>query len=190
MNKRFLSLAVLVLLVSATPVFAASAKSLPVPVAGNFTDVSGGRGTFAGTYHIVQFAAENDQLVAKGFLTGTLTDSTGRALGSVMKEVAIPVSVNRTAAGAPGRVKAADVRTTATTCDILNLDLGPLDLNLLGLQVDLAQVVLDITAQTGSGNLLGNLLCAVTRLLDGVGTLVDLSNLLNQILQALLGILG
>jgi hypothetical protein len=190
LNKRHLSLAALILavsVVSATPAFA-SAKSLPVPVGGNFTDITGGRGTFTGTYNIVQFAVENNQLVAKAILTGSMTDSTGRVLGSVLKEVSVPVTVNRTSIS--GSKHAAAVKPAATTCDILNLDLGPLDLNLLGLQVDLAQVVLDITAQTGSGNLLGNLLCAVTRLLDGVGTLIDLSNLLNQILQALLNILG
>jgi hypothetical protein len=44
------------------------------------------------------------------------------------------------------------------TCDILHLTLGPLDLNLLGLMVHLDRVVLDITAQSGPGQLLGNLL--------------------------------
>jgi len=55
----------------------------------------------------------------------------------------------------------------------------------LGLQVDLSQVVLDITAQQGAGNLLGNLLCAVTGLLDSPG---GLSRLLNQILGVLQGL--
>jgi hypothetical protein len=32
------------------------------------------------------------------------------------------------------------------TCPILHLELGPLDLNLLGLRVQLNQVVLDVTA--------------------------------------------
>jgi hypothetical protein len=41
------------------------------------------------------------------------------------------------------------------------LVLGPLSLDLLGLQVDLNQVVLDIVAVTGAGNRLGNLVCAV-----------------------------
>ena len=58
-------------------------------------------------------------------------------------------------------------------CDILNLVLGPLDLNLLGLEVHLKRVVLDIVAVPGAGNLLGNLLCAVAGLLDGT----PLSNL-------------
>lgn len=70
-------------------------------------------------------------------------------------------------------------------CQILYLDLGPLDLNLLGLQVHLNEVVLNITAQQGSGNLLGNLLCAVTHLLDNTNTLSGITALLNQILGAL-----
>ena len=70
-------------------------------------------------------------------------------------------------------------------CDILNLDLGPLDLNLLGLQIDLAPVVLDITAVQGAGNLLGNLLCAVAGLLDGNGALTGISALLNRLLTGL-----
>jgi hypothetical protein len=74
------------------------------------------------------------------------------------------------------------VQVGETTCQILHLDLGPLSLNLLGLQVDLSRVVLDITAQAGAGNLLGNLLCAVAGLLDNPG---GLANLLNQILAAL-----
>jgi hypothetical protein len=68
--------------------------------------------------------------------------------------------------------------------------LGPLDLNLLGLEVSLNRVVLDIVAVTGSGNLLGNLLCAVAGLLDGAGNLsllenLRLANLLNRILNLL-----
>src|SRR5688572_3371592 len=47
------------------------------------------------------------------------------------------------------------------TCQILDLTLGPLHLDLLGLVIDLNQVHLEITAEQGPGNLLGNLLCAV-----------------------------
>ena len=45
-------------------------------------------------------------------------------------------------------------------CNVLNLTLGPLDLNLLGLRVQLNQVVLNITAIPGGG-LLGDLLCGL-----------------------------
>jgi uncharacterized protein YdeI (BOF family) len=71
------------------------------------------------------------------------------------------------------------------TCQILLLDLGPLFLDLLGLQVDLSRVVLEITAQEGAGNLLGNLLCAVVNLLNDGGLLSDLTDLLTQIFRRL-----
>jgi len=70
----------------------------------------------------------------------------------------------------------------------LTLTLGPLHLDLLGLVVDLNQVVLNITAQPGPGNLLGNLLCAVANLLNGgnlSNLLTQLVALLNQILASL-----
>lgn len=77
--------------------------------------------------------------------------------------------------------------------DILHLTPGPLDLNVLGFVVHLDQVVLDITAESWPGNLLGNLLCAVAGLLDppttgggGLGGLLQsIVNLLNQILGQL-----
>ena len=72
------------------------------------------------------------------------------------------------------------------TCSILDLTLGPLHLDLLGLIVDLNQVHLMITAQRGPGNLLGNLLCAVAGLLDGGANGNAIQQLLNQI-NAILG---
>jgi hypothetical protein len=76
----------------------------------------------------------------------------------------------------------------AGACNILNLVLGPLDLDLLGLVVHLDRVVLNVIAQSGAGNLLGNLLCAVAHLLDGLPLsqqLAQISDLLNQILVIL-----
>jgi hypothetical protein len=60
---------------------------------------------------------------------------------------------------------------TGATGNILHLSLGPVDLNLLGLDVHLdncanGPVTVDITAQPGPGNLLGNLLSGLTHLLD------------------------
>ena len=99
-------------------------------------------------------------------------------------QVAAPATrgMSAPAAAAPG------VAAAPGSCDILNLDLGPLNLDILGLQVNLQRVVLDIVAQSGAGNLLGNLLCAVAGLLDGgplAGLLGQLSTLLNQILGIL-----
>jgi hypothetical protein len=67
------------------------------------------------------------------------------------------------------------------SCRILDLTLGPLHLDLLGLVVDLSQVDLDITAVPGAGNLLGNLLCAIAGLL-GQGQTNVVARLLNQLL--------
>lgn len=52
-------------------------------------------------------------------------------------------------------------QTAQATCPVLDLILGPLNLNLLGLVVDLNQVHLTITAEQGSGTL-GDLFCSLS----------------------------
>jgi hypothetical protein len=80
---------------------------------------------------------------------------------------------------------------TSPVCPILDLDIGAIHLDLLGLVVDLAPVHLNINAESGSGNLLGNLLCAVAGLLDGPSPLsTAITNLLNSINALLQGLLG
>jgi hypothetical protein len=74
-------------------------------------------------------------------------------------------------------------------CSILHLELGPLELNLLGLVVELddcdnGPVTVDITAITGPGNLLGNLLCSIVNLLNPGLSLGDLLNLLLGLLTS------
>ena len=136
------------------------------------------QGTFSGTFKIERFAVHEGALVASGSVIGTLIDETGTTM-AIYRTVTIPVQLPSAARGA----KAADVAPLG--CDILHLVLGPLHLDLLGLVVDLNTVVLDIDAEPGAGNLLGNLLCAIVGLLDG-SNLGLLANLLNQ----LLGLLG
>ena len=95
---------------------------------------------------------------------------------------------------APGVVTTfTDVAATLTggsggTCRILELDIGAIHLDLLGLVVDLAPIHLDITAQRGPGNLLGNLLCALVGLLDRGGPLATITGVLNQINAILAGL--
>ena len=50
-------------------------------------------------------------------------------------------------------------------------------------------LILTITGETGSGNLLGNLLCALTGLLDGAGALAAILNIIDSI-NNLLGAIG
>ncbi len=137
---------------------------------------------FAGTFAPTEFTATDTDVIATGTLTGTLTDSAGTALGSVDEPVSIPVDLANSGSG--------DSTLAAADCQILDLRLRPLDLDLLGLVVHLDTVHLNITAETGSGNLLGNLLCAVTGLLDGAGALSEIAALLNQILAILNGLGG
>lgn len=128
--------------------------------------------TFRGHFTVTRFATRNGKTVALGTLTGRLGNRTIKP-----KQVAIPATVPSPLSGAA---------RTAAACPILHLTLGPLNLNLLGLQVHLNQVVLDITAQSGPGNLLGNLLCSVANLLNTQSVLgTQLQGLLN-IVQTLL----
>lgn len=71
-------------------------------------------------------------------------------------------------------------------CPILNLSLGPINLDLLGLNVDTSPICLDITAVPGSGALLGNLLCGIANLLNsGLTQSAVLSGLTPQELATL-----
>ena len=154
---------------SAAPTVAADpVGTLTSTVTGTYTDAAGGVGTFTGTFTPSQFATNGDQLTATGTLAGDLVDSTGATQ-----------SVSQT------QTFAVDDITAAATCQVLDLNLAPLDLNLLGLTVHLDRVHLNITAVPGAGNLLGNLVCAIAGLLNGPGALAQIAALLNQILALL-----
>ncbi|BCJ52603.1 hypothetical protein Asp14428_40780 [Actinoplanes sp. NBRC 14428] len=154
----------------------ATAGTMTSTVTGTFTDALGGTGAVTGTFTPTRFVAQGQRLLATGTLHSVLTDSAGTAVGTTDTTATLPVQLP--GAGAAG---------ARAECPVLDLVLGPLDLDLLGLQVHLNRVVLDITAVSGPGNLLGNLLCAITNLLNGglPLPLPLLSNLLNQILALL-----
>jgi hypothetical protein len=158
--KASLVLAALALAISSLAGFAATANAAP-PTGGITSSIPC---TIAGVPSTCQLTVTSFQVV-NGVLTAVGTVSGGG--------VTIPFQ--------------APVQATGS-CRILDLTLGPLHLDLLGLVVDLNQVHLTITAQQGPGNLLGNLLCAVAHLLDGSGSptaLQQLANLLNRILAGL-----
>jgi hypothetical protein len=133
--------------------------------------VSGG--TFTGTLSNIQVVNQNGVLTLLGTLTGTLTSATGTVLGTTGPN-GLPVSLPLTGPAA-----------ATGSCTILDLTLGPLHLDLLGLVVDLNQVHLTITGQTGNGQLLGNLLCGLANALNGSGGAGGLANILNHILGGL-----
>jgi hypothetical protein len=122
--------------------------------------------TFEGRLTISDLTRVGDQLLASGILRG-------RVDGQNVRQVLEDVAINLTEGG------------NQQECDILFLDVGPIFLDLLGLQVDLSQIILDITAVRGPGNLLGNLLCAVTGLLDGFDLGGTLGRVLDNLLEAI-----
>lgn len=144
------------------PLAVAFAGGVTVPVSGKTS--KGGK--FSGNFAINQFKVVNNQIMAAGTLTGTVQNGTGSVIGTVLKTINLPVTI------------------IDADCDILHLELGPLDLDLLGLEVHLDKVVLDIDADP-TGGLLGQLLCGVANLLNTGGLLSDIVDLLNQILGQL-----
>jgi hypothetical protein len=140
-----------------------SSSPLVIPVTG-----SGTAGTLNGTFTLTGFALQNGQLVANGILAGTVTNGAGAA-NSLLQTVTAAVT-----------------STATSSCTILHLVLGPINLNILGLQVTTNQIVLDISAIPGPGNLLGNLLCDIANLLNNPNaTLIGLLNNLVTVLRGL-----
>jgi hypothetical protein len=118
---------------------------------------------------ITRFANQNGQLVAQFFVNG--------ANGAQHGPFVTPAQV---------------IEPPEGTCEILTLTLGPIDLNVLGLRIQLYgetpddPITILIYAEPGPGNLLGNLLCGLTGLLDGPPT----ANRLNAIISFLNRILA
>jgi hypothetical protein len=147
---------------------------LKAPVTGTFKRGTT-RGHFDGRFMPKKFTVKHGVLEATGVLRGKLVKANGTKLGTIHRTVTLPV---RTPKG-----NAADA--ASARCSILNLHLGTLNLNLLGLVVHLNPVHLTITAVPGAGNLLGNLLCRITNLLNGPGHLGQIARLLNRVLSLL-----
>ena len=122
-----------------------------IPVAGALSD----GGTFVGRLTILGLVDETGELAVTGLLDGTATKSTGEVTRFQNKMVTSEdITVFQASPNEPG------------ICDILFLDLGPIFLDILGLTVDLSQIILDVDAVPGEGNLLGNLLCAIVNLFN------------------------
>lgn len=135
-----------------------NASRLILPLTGTITNIATGIVTpVTGTLAITQFVSQAGNIVANGIAT-----LTGGGTTTVVPITNLPVTI------------------PTSTCDVLNLTLGPLDLNLLGLQIHLDRVVLNITANP-AGGLLGQLLCA----LAGGGPLQQLVTQLNRLLALL-----
>jgi hypothetical protein len=197
--RRVSTLVLLLTLAYVMPVSAETAGANPVlkvPAAGTFQ----GGGDFAGTISINRFEQRGAQVVAVGFVSGVLTRA-NRTLGTaVAGEVVWPVAVRsggiaiargpQSQRGTPTLVAlrpapAGVMLAQATTCQVLDVALGPINVNLLGAQVALGAVSLSINGQSGTP--VGDLICAASDLLGNVAGVV---NLLNSLLGLVTGLLG
>lgn len=136
----------------------AQSQAAGVPVSGELSD----GGDFEGAVSDLEASTnEAGEVVVSGVLNGTATQAGGETTEVANQTFSEPVSLQE-----------------GERCDILFLDLGPLFLDLLGLEVNLDPVVLDIDAVPGAGNLL----CALTGLLDNPGNPTNaIANLLDRI---------
>ena len=167
----------------AAPAGAASATALPptpssqnsssvtAAVAGNWSDGHGHGGAINAKISPQSVTGPTHQVLLN---TAVKLRAEGTPL-STEQQVAIPTSASAlglqsgatTAIAAPTPAAVTPIPVPAG-CPVLHLVLGPLNLNLLGLTIVLQQVTLDIVAVPGPGNLLGNLLCGLVNLLNGL----------------------
>lgn len=111
---------------------------------------------------ITNITVLNGQLVASGIATANIR---GRVFTAPFSNVPVNISLAPNQTNAP------------VGCPVLDLALGPINLDLLGLVVTTSPICLTITALPGGG-LLGDLLC-------NIGTLLQQGLPLNQILALL-----
>jgi len=156
-HLRLVSVALLVTLLSAFAL--APARASAAPAAQGSNPFKGHALTADVKVELASITHKAGKLVA----SGRVLDNAGQVLGTFAD---VPVTLQQQ----PGQA-----------CRILHLDLGPIFLDLLGLQVRTNRIVIDVTAVPGPGNLLGNLLCAIAHLLDDATGLNQLLALLNQL---------
>ncbi|HEY3067517.1 MAG TPA: hypothetical protein VGL09_17120 [Methylomirabilota bacterium] len=179
----FLATLMLVVFMAPLPTVAqaptGAGAGLTVPVTGRAQ--SGGRVT--GTFTIAKFVDTGDASNPIGAVgTLVLQLPTGQMATT---QVTMPVQL---ASGGGSSATSGAVTAQLLTCEILDLTLGPLDLNLLGLVIHLDRVHLTIEANP-AGGLLGQLLCAIANLLGPGGIITNLAQLL-ILLNQLLAFLG
>jgi hypothetical protein len=159
--------------------------SYTAPIAGSVVDGRQVTGSFRPTLSKV----DDGVLMVRGRVRAAIHNLDGSVTRVTKYRVWMPARTINGNTLSPTAARRAAAAPAAGACPVLNLVLGPLDLDLLGLQVHLDRVVLDIVAQSGAGNLLGNLLCAVAGLLDNAGPLSGLLTQISALLNSILAIL-
>ena len=86
-------------------------------------------GAFAGTLLVQRFVAQDGGIAAIGFVTGTLRTSTGAT--SLARTVRLPAIV------------------TVSHAPVVQVDLGPVSIDVLWWRMDFGRIVLDVAAEPG-----------------------------------------
>ena len=168
--------ALAVMLVGGAGPAAAQTSTTPLTKTVKMTGTAKNGKKFNGTYTVKRFTHSGSKLYAVGTLKGRLK---GRRV--TKNNVRIPASLARPAS-------AAQIPPTPNACQILNLTLQPIDLNLLGLRLRTSRIDLRLEGVPGAGNLLGNLLCGITGILDPQAATPATPSVLTQVLNALLAL--
>jgi hypothetical protein len=168
--------ALAVMLIGGAGPAAAQTSTTPLTKTVKMTGTAKNGKKFKGTYTIKRFTHRGSKLYAVGTLKGRLK---GRRV--TKNNVRIPASLARPAS-------AAQIPPTPNACQILNLTLQPIDLNLLGLRLRTSRIDLRLEGVPGAGNLVGNLLCGITGILDPQAATPATPSVLTQVLNALLAL--
>ena len=104
---------------------AAPPPAAPAVVTGSFGSPSGRAGTFVGSYRLERCLSRFGQLAAAGVFTGQLTDADGRSIGLGARRTTVAVQV-------------------VSTATALLVQIGPLDVNLLGFLVGVDELSVDV----------------------------------------------
>jgi hypothetical protein len=155
---------------------------LTLPLAGT----THGNGGFTGTLTITNVVAQGADIFVEGVVAGTVTRSSQEPLGTIFSvPVRLPLTGNwhQVASLRPGPERG--IVLAQSTCGVLHLSIGAVDLNVLGVVVTTTPITLDVSGNTAGP--LGSLVCTILNL---VTTVTGLLNSLTSLLGGLGGALG
>jgi hypothetical protein len=122
--------------------------------------IDGQTASFVGRIVDFDVTRVGDEVLASGRLVGTVTQNgVTQQINQVFNS--IPINI------LDELLRLIDLNQEQQSCQILFLEIGPIFLDLLGLIVEVPNpIVVEVRAEPGPGQLLGNLLCAILGILD------------------------
>lgn len=139
-------------------------------------------GRITGTFAITRFALQDGVVMAVGLLTAAASDGdVGVASGGGLVNGLVGAENGVTGVSAVVSPIAVPVTTMSGTCDGLHLELGPADPDVLGRQLHLDRVALEIGSASTAGDPVRDLLCSIAGLLAGNDVGEQLVRLFNRL---------